>query len=121
MDARKFFRSFRYAAKGIVRTARTEQNFRFHLAAGTAVVIAGALTGLSAAEWSVILLLIAGMLSLELMNTAVERVVDKASPEWHPLAGQAKDAAAAAVLIYAAASAVIGCVVFLPKWWNLFN
>ena len=121
MDVRKLFRSFRYAGKGFVQTVRAEQNFRFHLLSGAAALFAGWLTGLSKAEWMIILLLIAGMLSLELVNTAVERVVDKASPEPHPLAGQAKDAAAAAVLVFATSSAVIGFMIFLPKWWNLFN
>ncbi|WP_395580393.1 diacylglycerol kinase family protein, partial [Pseudomonas syringae group genomosp. 7] len=56
---------------------------------------------ITAREWTVVLLLIAGMFSLELMNTAVEKVVDLVSPEYHILAKHAKDAAAAAVLVYA--------------------
>ncbi|WP_040228838.1 diacylglycerol kinase family protein [Bhargavaea cecembensis] len=120
MDVRKFFRSFRFAGRGIRHALGTEQNFRLHLAAAAAATAAGVLTGLSAIEWIILILLFAGMFSLELVNTAIERIVDKASPELHPLAGQAKDTAAGAVLVFAAASALIGALIFLPKWWNLF-
>lgn len=56
-----------------------------------------------------------GMLSLELLNTAIERVVDLATEEYHPLAKQAKDIAAGAVLVYAIVSVIIGGVILLPK------
>jgi undecaprenol kinase len=62
-----------------------------------------------------VLFAIGGMLSLELMNTAVERVVDLATKDYHPLAKQAKDIAAGAVFIYAALSVIIGAIIFLPK------
>jgi len=58
---------------------------------------------------------ICGVLALELVNTAVERVVDLVTKEFHPLAKQAKDIAAGAVLLYAILSVVIGCIIFLPK------
>ena len=58
------------------------------------------------------------MLALELMNSAVERVVDLLTTERHPLAKQAKDLAAGAVLIYAIGSAIIGLILFIPKWFN---
>ncbi|WP_213422929.1 diacylglycerol kinase family protein [Bhargavaea massiliensis] len=120
MDARKLFRSFRYAWQGIAEGFRTEQNFRFHLLAALVVTILGWLSGLSVLEWLIVILLFGGMFALELINTAIERVVDLASPEHHPLAGQAKDVAAGAVLVFAMASALIGCVIFIPKWLNLF-
>jgi undecaprenol kinase len=119
MDVRKLFRSFRYAWNGIAHVAAAEQNFRIHIMAALAVSGAGWITGLSAAEWIVLIILFGGMLALEMMNTAIERVVDLVSPEHHPLAGQAKDAAAGAVLIFAAASVLIGCMIFIPKWINL--
>jgi len=58
---------------------------------------------------------ICGVLALELVNTAVERVVDLVTKEFQPLAKQAKDVAAGAVLLYAILSVVIGCIIFLPK------
>ncbi|MGM9943828.1 MAG: diacylglycerol kinase [Lysinibacillus sp.] len=115
MDIRKFIKSFGYAIQGIV-TAMSEQNLRFHLLSTVAVVIAGLLTGLSIIEWIIIILVITLVMGAELFNTAIERVVDLASPEYHPLAKQAKDIAAAAVLVFAACSVIIGLLVFLPKW-----
>lgn len=92
------------------------RNMKFHGIAAVAVIIAGSFTGLSTAEWMIIAVLISGMIALELMNTAVEHVVDLVTKEYHPLAKKAKDTAAGAVLIFAIASAIIGCLIFLPKW-----
>ncbi|MBD8035316.1 diacylglycerol kinase family protein [Solibacillus sp. A46] len=115
MNVRKFFRSFRYAMEGIF-TAVNEQNFRFHLVSAIIVIIAGVLTGLTIVEWSIIVLIIFLVIGAELINTAIERVVDLASPEFHPIAKQAKDIAAGAVLVFALASVIIGLLIFLPKW-----
>ncbi|MEK4129181.1 diacylglycerol kinase family protein [Solibacillus sp. FSL W8-0474] len=115
MNVRKFFRSFRYAMEGIL-TAVNEQNFRFHLVSAIIVITAGILTGLTIVEWSIIVLVIFLVLGAELINTAIERVVDLASPEFHPIAKQAKDIAAGAVLVFALASVIIGLLIFLPKW-----
>lgn len=116
MNARKFIRSFRYAFEGIVTAAR-EQNLRFHLLSMAIVIVAGLLTGLSVTEWMIVILLFALMIGAELINTAIERVVDLVSPEIHPLAKQAKDIAAGAVLVFACASVIIGLLIFLPKWF----
>jgi undecaprenol kinase len=70
---------------------------------------------LSASEWIFILFAIGGMFSLELVNTAIERIVDLVTEEYHPLAKQAKDIAAGAVIVYAILSVIIGCIIFLPK------
>ena len=115
MDIRKFIKSFSYAIQGIV-TAMSEQNFRFHLLSTVTVVIAGLLTGLSITEWIIIILVITLVIGAELFNTAIERVVDLASPDYHPLAKQAKDTAAASVLVFAVCSVIIGILIFLPKW-----
>ena len=115
MDIRKFIKSFSYAIQGIV-TAMSEQNFRFHLLSTVTVVIAGLLTGLSITEWIIIILVITLVIGAEMFNTAIERVVDLASPDYHPLAKQAKDIAAASVLVFAVCSVIIGMLIFLPKW-----
>lgn len=115
MDARKFIRSFGYALSGIV-TAAQEQNFRSHCISASIVIIAGFATGLSRLEWCMIIGVIALVMALEMVNTAIERVVDLASPEIHPLAKQAKDVAAGAVLVFSIASAIIGLLIFIPKW-----
>ena len=115
MDIRKFVKSFSYAIEGI-RTAMREQNFRFHLLSAVIVIVAGLFTGLSLMEWIVIVLVITLVIGAELLNTAIERVVDLASPDYHPLAKQAKDIAAASVFVFAVCSVIIGMLIFLPKW-----
>lgn len=115
MNASKFFKSFRYAVAGIV-TATKEQNLRFHLLSAVIVLLAGIFTGLSMIEWLIIVLVMALVIGTEMVNTAIERVVDLASPEIHPLAKEAKDIAAGAVLVFAVISVIIGLLIFLPKW-----
>lgn len=117
MNVTKFIKSFTYAFAGI-RAATKEQNFRFHLMSAIIVIIAALLTGVSTIEWSILILVIALVLSLEMINSAVERVVDLATGEIHPLAKLAKDLAAGAVLIAAIASVIIGLIIFLPKWFD---
>ena len=112
----RFFKSFRFAWEGIAHGRKTERNFKFHLVAMIVVIIAGLLTKLTATEWMIVAILIGGMLALELMNSAVERIVDLVTVERLPLAKQAKDLAAGAVLIYAMMSAAIGLLIFVPKW-----
>ncbi|MFJ7933623.1 diacylglycerol kinase family protein [Sporosarcina sp. NPDC096371] len=115
---RKFFKAFHYAWSGIVYGIKAERNVKFHLFATVVVILAGLFTGLSSIEWAIVLLLIGGMLSLELINAAIERTVDLCTMERHPLAKQAKDLAAGGVLIYAVISVVIGWMIFIPKWFN---
>ncbi|RHW38571.1 diacylglycerol kinase family protein [Lysinibacillus yapensis] len=115
MDVRKLIKSFGFAFYGIL-TALQEQNMRIHFLSALVVIIAGLLTGLSYTEWLIITVIIALVIGAEMINTAIESVVDLASPELHPLAKQAKDVAAGAVLVFAIASVIIGLLIFLPKW-----
>lgn len=119
MDIRKFFRSFKYASHGILHVIKSEQNFRFHLVAAIIVLIASIITGLSKNEWIVVIMLICGMFMIELVNASIERVVDLASPDFHQLALQAKDLAAGACLVYAICSAIVGFIIFIPKWLGI--
>ena len=105
----KFLRSFKFAAQGIT-----------HFMA-VLVIINGFIMKISVIEWSIIIILLGGMLALELVNTAIERMVDLATEEFHLLAKQAKDTAAGAVLVFAIASAVIGLLIFMPKWLMMLN
>ena len=79
------------------------------------VIAAGLVLHLSVTEWCICLVLFGLILSLELVNTAVESVVDLVTEERKPLAKVAKDTAAGAVLISAIMAAIIGCVIFVPK------
>ena len=118
---RKFLKSFGFAFEGILHGLRTERHIKFHFYAAVFVILAGFLTGLTGTEWFIVLILIGGMLALELINSAVERIVDLITSEQHPLAKQAKDLAAGAVLIYAIVSAIIGLLIFIPKMWMLLK
>ncbi|MDN4495340.1 diacylglycerol kinase family protein [Ureibacillus aquaedulcis] len=116
MDVHKLVKSFGYAFYGIW-TAMNEQNMRIHIISAFIVMIAGLLTGLTKMEWVMIILVITLVIGAEMINTAIESVVNLASPEIHPLAKQAKDIAAGAVLVFALASVIIGLLIFLPKWF----
>ena len=109
------FGSFRHALSGAFAAVKGERNMRIHLLAALAAAALGAWLGIDRGEWVAVVLCCALVISLECMNTAVEAVVDLASPDIHPLAKRAKDCAAGAVLISAVGAAVVGCVVFLPR------
>lgn len=106
---------------GIMHCFKTERNFKIHVWTALVVVSAGLLTGLSLLEWFTICIFIGGVLALELINSAVERIVDLVTNERHPLAKQAKDLAAGAVLVFAFTSAIVGLLIFIPKWFSLMN
>ena len=99
---------------------KTQPNARIHLIAIILVTVVGFLLKISTTEWCITVLAFAMVLAAEAFNTAIEFVVDLASPDYHPLAGKAKDVAAAAVLITAIGAAIIGMIIFLPKLLLLF-
>ncbi|TSI03326.1 diacylglycerol kinase family protein [Lysinibacillus sp. BW-2-10] len=115
MDFPKLIKSFGYAFYGIF-TALKEQNMRIHIISAMIVVFAGFLTGLSTTEWLFIIVAISLVIGAEMVNTAIESVVNLASPTFHPFAKQAKDVAAGAVLVFAISSVIIGLLIFIPKW-----
>lgn len=106
--------SFRHAFAGVVHVVRTQVNARIHVTVAVAVVALGTWLCLPAGAWAVLVLCIGLVLAAEAFNTAVEAVVDLASPDIHPLARIAKDAAAGAVLITAIAAVVVGLLVLGP-------
>lgn len=108
-------KSFGYAFEGIFTCIREERNMKIHCCMVLFVILAGAVLGLSVAEWCISLILFGLVTALELVNTAIEAVVDLVTEEQKPLAGLAKDAAAGAVLIAAIMAAVVGLLIFVPK------
>ena len=104
--------SFRFAWAGIIQTAKSERNFKIELCCAVFALIASAVLGLSPLEWSIIIVMIVIVLTLELANSALESLTDLSSPDQHPLAKQAKDAMAGAVLLAAIGSVVIGLIIF---------
>ncbi|WP_019585796.1 diacylglycerol kinase [Deinococcus apachensis] len=115
---RRWIRSAGFAWAGIIHTYRVQANFRIEIwAAVLAVTLALALR----APLSPILISCALVLSVELLNTALEAVVDLASPGWHPLAKLAKDAAAGAVLVASLGALLVGLVVLGPPLLRLLG
>ncbi|MBQ8781030.1 MAG: diacylglycerol kinase family protein [Oscillospiraceae bacterium] len=108
----RFFKGFGFAWQGIVYAVKTQQNFRFHLTAAVWVFILSQFYDFSAAEKCVLILTVGSVLALELVNTAVEKTVDLYIKDAHPLAKAAKDTAAGAVLISAAAAVCTAVVLF---------
>ncbi len=117
---KKRLNSFRYAFAGLGDLLHTQPNARIHLLATLLVLAAGFYFNISTAEWCAAILAIALVFSTEAFNTAIEFLTDLASPDYHPLAGKAKDVAAAAVLIAAIGAAAVGLIIFLPKIISLF-
>lgn len=111
---KRFLSSFRFALNGL-RIALKEPNFRFHLTAAAAVVAAGFFFALSPIEWLFILVMIFGVLTLEVINTAIEKTVDLVTKDYQLLAKQAKDLAAGAVLLFSILAVLVGMIIFLPK------
>ena len=112
---KKLRNSFKYAFEGIEEAWKTEQNLKIHFVIMALVIIAGFIFKISVMEWIVCLLLFAIVISLELINTAIETTVDIAMPEINEKAKYAKDIAAGAVLFSAMISVIIGLIIFLPK------
>lgn len=107
--------SIRYAARGVGRLLATQTNARIHACAAMAVAAIGYWLEVSLIEWSLLILAIGLVLCAEGLNTAIEFVVDLASPQWHELARDAKDVAAGAVLLASIAALGVGLAVFVPK------
>jgi diacylglycerol kinase len=109
-------KSFYFAFKGIADLfSGRHPNAMVHLMAVVSVCIAGYFFKISTCEWLAVILCFIAVITLEAMNSAIEYVVDLASPEFHPLAKKAKDMAAGAVLLAAIGTVVIAAIIFLPK------
>jgi diacylglycerol kinase (ATP) len=111
-------RSFRHAYHGWWYVVRTQRNAWIHAFFTVAVVIVTAWLRLPLRDWAVLFLAIALVWTAEFINTALEAVVDLASPEQHPLAKVGKDVGAAAVLLAAVASILVGLLIMGPPLWE---
>jgi len=112
------FISFKYAWAGVSYAFQTQRNFRIHVILGTFALGLGIFLDLSAVEMAVVGLTVGAVLTMELLNTAIESVVDlTVKQSYHELAKIAKDCAAAAVLISAIASVGVAGSLILPKLW----
>lgn len=112
---KKFLNSFTYPVKGLKYAYRNEQNLAVDVGMALVVIIFGFIFKLSAGEWAVLMITIGLVLSMELVNTAIEATIDLITEEYHPLAKVAKDTSAAAVFVIAIAAVIVGIIIFLPK------
>ncbi|WP_211223350.1 diacylglycerol kinase family protein [Hymenobacter norwichensis] len=113
--------SFGYAFRGVAAALRSEVHLQFHAVATVVVIGLGFYFQLGPTEWALVALAVGLVWGLELANTAIEAVVNLVSPEYHLLAGRAKDVAAGAVLVGAVAALIVGLLVFGPRLWALMN
>lgn len=104
--------TFKYAVQGIIHAFKAERNMKIHIVAAVVVFMAAGLLGLTLIQWLFLGLAVTLVITAELINTAVEAVVDLISPDDHPLARIAKDTAAGAVLVTACFAVVVGIAVF---------
>ncbi|HAK75473.1 MAG TPA: diacylglycerol kinase [Runella sp.] len=120
VDIRKMIRSFSYAFEGVVALFRYENNARFHLIAAFGVVLVGIVLGLERFEWALVAIVVGAVWAAEAFNTAIEKLCDLVSPDYHPQIKAAKDLAAAGVMITSVVAVVVGAIVFGGKLWCWF-
>lgn len=108
-----FVRSFLFAVQGFVIAVKTERNIKVMLGGALFAIVMGIVLGFDLISWAVVLLCCGVVITAELLNTAIETIVDLVSPEYHPLAGRAKDISAGAVWTLCVLVAVVGVIVFV--------
>jgi diacylglycerol kinase (ATP) len=121
MPFREWIKSANYAIEGILHGARTQKHLRYHFLSAAAVLFFSYLVGVSNIELIIIALAVILVLGAEMMNSAIEAVVDILSPEHSEKARIAKDIAAGAVLITAFGAAVLGYFVLFPYVKTIFS
>lgn len=117
----RFLKSISFAFQGLSTAWKEQSNFRFHVVAMLVVMALGVLCEISFLEWLAIAIVCSMVLTAELLNSAIEKTVDLISPTFHPLAKQAKDIAAAAVLLTAAGSVVVGLIIFGSRFLQFLS
>ena len=115
---RSRLRAFRHAFRGLWYVIKTQRNAWIHVVITILVVALSLWLGVSTLEWVGLILTIAFVWMAEIINTALEAVVDLASPQQHPLARVGKDVGAAAVLIAALTAALVGVLILGPALWE---
>lgn len=107
--------SFKHAFDGFIHNIKTQPNFRFHLIATICVVLLGIYFNISTTEWLIVVFTVNMVLVAEMINTAIEAMVDLITLERREDAKVAKDVSAAMVLVSATLAVIVGLILFLPK------
>ena len=119
-SVKRLIKSFKYASEGFMYALRNEQNLIIHICTAVVAILFGLIFRISVIEWLFILVMIVLVFCSELVNTSIEALVDLVSPEKHPLAKIAKDAAAGAVLCLCGVAFIGGLIIFIPKIIGIF-
>ncbi len=121
MRSPSFWHSLGFAASGILYTLRTQRNARIHVVILALVVLAGLTWRLTPVEWASVFLVSGLVIALEMMNSALEGLIDLVHPDIHPRVKVIKDTAAGAVLIAAMTAVAVGIIVFGPRLWQFLQ
>ncbi|MEG0297849.1 MAG: diacylglycerol kinase [Clostridium sp.] len=119
MKIRKLVQSFNHAIDGIIETTRTQRNMKIHLIVAIIVLVSCLFFDISKSEFLIIAISVTLVIAFELINTAIEAVIDMTTNYYHPLAKVAKNAAAGGVLITAISACIIGYIVFGEKLYSV--
>lgn len=111
---KRFIKSFSYSIEGLKYAYKYEQSMLIHVIATICVICANTFFRVTGIEWLITIIAIGMVLSAELINSAIEAVVDLVTLEEHPLAKIAKDCSSAATFILACMAAIIGIVIYIP-------
>ncbi len=118
MKKKNILYSFKYAFTGIISSIKKERNMKIHISIMTIVMLLGIILKIQKIEWIICIILFGLVISLEMINTSIEIVVDMVMPNKNENAKNAKDISAGAVLIVAITSLIIGLIIFIPKIYN---
>lgn len=121
VNHKKLQNSFRDAWQGIVLVFREEQNFRIHTILGLAALLGGLILGIPNSHLLILIITVTGVLSAELLNSALERFLDVIKPRMSPYIQAIKDILAALVLVGAIGSVGVGLIIFYPPLASLFT
>ena len=114
LKAKRLFRSFKFAFKGLGTLIRKEQNFRIHLISAMAILFLSIYFKIALWQWAIIVMMIALIFILEMLNTVFERLVDMLKPRLHSYVGEIKDIMSAMVFVAAIAAVILALIIFIP-------
>ena len=117
----RFFRSLKHALRGVSVVFAAEQSFQIQVYVAFLVLVLGIFFRVRTYEWIVLVLLTGSVLTLELINSTVERIVDSFRPRIHPIVKDIKDIMAGAVLIVSVIAAAVGITIFYPHFAQLVS
>ncbi len=118
MNFKKMLRSFGFAYSGLKTVVINDNNFKFQLIAAIIIIFCGFYYYFNYLEWAIVVLCILLVLALELLNSSIERVMDKFAPEYDPKTKEIKDISAAAVLVASIGAGIVGIILIAQhiKW-----